>query len=297
MSFSGEQKRGLLAEPYKLACCRRSFLVGILLAKGELVGEETVFRIESAESARTLMPQIAEAFGKEAEISPSRRGGRGCELVLASRSAARLLRENREEILYFPALRCRGCRDAFLAGVFFVAGRISDPSKQFCLEFSFGNKISVFQAFFAELGLSPHVATRRTERLLYFRETAAIEDFFALAGMTQTAFLFMNRKIENEFRNNANRVTNCETNNIQRAVSACAEQTARIEELWRRGLLSRLPESLEETARLRLAYRDLSLSQLAQRAVPPLTKSGLAHRLAKIAALTDELLSDAAEGR
>lgn len=297
MSFSAEQKKGLLTEPYKLSCCRRSFLVGILLAKGDSREEHVVIRAESAESAAALVPQIKEVFGKEPTLTAPRSGGRGRELSFASRSAARLLAENAEEILYFPSLRCRGCRDAFLAGVFFAVGRVSDPKKQFCLEFSLGSRVSAFKNLFEEIGLSPRTVSRRAERLLYFRDTASIEDFFALAGMTQTAFLFMNRKIENEFRNEANRVTNCETNNIRRAVEAGAEQIARIEELSRRGLLSRLPESLEETARLRLTYRDLSLSQLAQRSVPPLTKSGLSHRLSKISALADELLAATPQGR
>lgn len=292
MSFSKEQKQEILRESYPSACCRRSFLVGILLSKGEIREGGTVIRTDGEESAEALLPVIREAFGKDAGISTPAGGGRGRELLFSSPSAERLIRGNREEILYYPALRCQGCRGAFFAGIFFAAGRVSDPKKQFCLEFSFGSRTNTMKTFFEETGLSPKYTKRREEEILYFRDSAAIEDYFALAGMNRTAFLFMNFKIENEFRNNANRVTNCETNNIQKSVTAGAGQIAKIEELESYGLLSRLPEELERTARLRLLYRDLSLFQLAQKEVPPLTKSGLSHRLSRIVRMADELLAE-----
>ena len=49
-----------------------------------------------------------------------------------------------------------------------------------------------------------------------------------------------------------------------------------------RGELAKLPEKLQETARLRLEYPELSLAQLAEAAVPPVTKSCLNHRLRKL---------------
>ncbi len=292
MSFSKEQKQGILTESYKLPCCRRSFLVGILLSKGEIRDGRIVIRTDGEESAAALLPFLSEAFGKTAAVTTPAGGGRGRELSFSSPSAERLLLGNSEEILYYPSLRCQGCRGAFFAGIFFAAGRVSDPKKQFCLEFSFGNRTKMMNSFFAETGLSPKYTERRGEKILYFKDSASIEDFFALAGMNRTAFLFMNFKIENEFRNNANRVTNCETNNIRKAVTAGAGQIAKIEELERRGLLSRLPEELDRTARLRLAYRDLSLYQLSQKFVPPITKSGLSHRLSKIVKTADELLAE-----
>lgn len=292
MSFSKEQKEMLIRESYKLSCCRRSFLVGILLSKGEQRDGKILIRTDGEASAVALLPLLTEAFGKSADVTTPSGGGRGRELSFSSPSAERLLTHNKEEILYYPSLTCKGCRSAFFAGIFFAVGRITDPKKQFCLEFSLGNRTEVFKSFFEESGLSPKYTRRREERILYFRDSASMEDYFALAGMNRTAFLLMNCKIENEFRNNANRVTNCETKNIQKAVSAGALQIAKIEELERRGMLSRLPEELEKTARLRLLYRDLSLFQLAQKAVPPITKSGLSHRLSKIVRLADELSDD-----
>ena len=91
-------------------------------------------------------------------------------------------------------------------------------------------------------------------------------------------------------RNNTNRIVNCETNNISKSVTASHKQISVIDELERANLLSSLPEELEATARLRIKYRDLSLSQLAAVAVPAISKSGLSHRLKKIMEYSETLL-------
>ena len=104
-------------------------------------------------------------------------------------------------------------------------------------------------------------------------------------------FQVMNSKINAELRNNANRIANCETSNIEKAVNSSMKQIAVILELERAQLLSSLPEELERTARLRLEHRDLSLSQLAAISVPPISKSGLSHRLNKIMQLAKKHLA------
>ena len=100
----------------------------------------------------------------------------------------------------------------------------------------------------------------------------------------------MDAKIQGELRNNANRVANCEMNNIDRAVSSSMHQIELISELFRRGLSSQLPDELEKTARLRMEHSDLSLSQLASIITPHISKPGLSHRLKKITELAEEIL-------
>ena len=52
--------------------------------------------------------------------------------------------------------------------------------------------------------------------------------------------------------------------------------------------LSSLPEELYDVAKLRLAYPEASLTQLAALTTPPLTKSGVNHRLQKIIELSEK---------
>ena len=60
--------------------------------------------------------------------------------------------------------------------------------------------------------------------------------------------------------------------------------------LYDKKILNQLPEELISTAKMRLENPDMSLSQLAMHSVPPLTKSGISHRMTKIVKLAEELL-------
>ena len=104
----------------------------------------------------------------------------------------------------------------------------------------------------------------------------------AVLGINEAAFLFMNKKIEKQFRNEANRRTNCEAGNITRSVNAAAKILTALRWLEAEGKLSSLSDELVEVARLRLSYPEASLSQLATITTPALTKSGVNHRLQKI---------------
>ena len=179
----------------------------------------------------------------------------------------------------------------FLKGIFLACGRVSDPEKQYNLEFALSERIEKLDVFLNSIGISLKHIRRRNEEILYSKHSGVVEDFFAAAGMNTTAFDLMNSKIENEIRNNVNRVRNCETNNILKAVSSSMKQIAAIEELERANLLSTLPEELEVTARLRLNHKDLSLAQLSSISVPPISKSGISHRLNKIIDISSRLLS------
>ena len=101
----------------------------------------------------------------------------------------------------------------------------------------------------------------------------------------------MSAKIERDIRNEENRATNCVAQNIQKAVRAASEQVAAIERLKHSGRWDTVDESLRITAELRLEYEDATLAELAARHNPPITKSGLNHRLQKLMELAGEMSS------
>jgi len=102
-------------------------------------------------------------------------------------------------------------------------------------------------------------------------------------------FELLNKKIEREIRGNENRITNCDTGNISKYVSAAIRQIAAIEKLARFGELDKLPDALRETAMLRQRHQNVSLGELAELHMPPISKSGLNHRLQKLIELAAEL--------
>ena len=289
MSFSQEQKNSIISQPVKASCCKRALLQGILVARGQLNADSVLLSVDGTETANFIKELIFDVYSKEAAEIVSSAGGRRKILTFGVKSVHKYLTELQESGISFSE-KCQMCQSHFLKGIFLAAGRVSDPVKQYSLEFSVGARAQMLSDFFVSLGLASRISVKKNETLVYFRNSTLLEDFFALANMNQTAFEVMNAKIEGELRNTANRIANCETNNIDRAVSASMSQIALIEELVERGLISLLPDELERTARFRMENKDMSLSQLAGAITPPISKSGLSHRLKKITEMAENIL-------
>ena len=289
MSFSKDVKSEIINYSYKNPCCRHALLEGALIAKGCVVNEAIECSIESDELAQFLSG-IAKEFIHSPSVTTATCGGRRRIFSFQAHSLERIL-SYADAGNYFPNHKCGFCSSAFLRGIFLSSGRVTDPQKQFCLEFSVGNRILLIKDLFLEFGFDMKINDRASERILYTKNSGVIEDFFSFAQLNSTAFVIMNEKIKNEFKNNANRMRNFDTVNIAKAVEAANAHLTVIRELNDRGLLSSLPQELEATARLRLQHPDMSLSRLSMISVPPVSKSGLSHRLAKIKKLGEELLS------
>ncbi len=285
MAFLTDIKKEICEMPPKAPCCKRSLLLGMLAARGTVCEEErVVLRMTDASSSELSVRLIAEQFGRQAERLPQRHGGRVHEVAFRSHSAAKYISELEARFLNNPLPKqCPQCAFSFLKGVFLVSGHITDPAKAYHLEFSLGERAEPFAAFLErEYGLRPKLARRRNEVLLYFKESGILEEIMTMLGINDAAFAFMNSKIEKQFRNEANRRTNCEASNIGRSVTAASRIVSVIERLKEEKLLSSLPDELEEAAMLRYENPEASLTQLAAMTSPPLTKSGLNHRLQKI---------------
>lgn len=290
MSFSSEAKNEIIKQPIKSTCCKMALLSGILSSKATLDEGQVKISVSSDEAVNFISKLVLDVYGKETEISRLKVGGRVKILSFRSPSAARYTQSFKDQSS--PCVeKCKLCKSYYLRGVFLASGRISDPAKQYLLEFSLYNH-EFFIDFFKSLDIDVKYAERHGEKILYIKKSSLLEDFFALAGMNGTAFHIINAKIENEIRNNVNRVANCETNNIDKAVTASHAHIVAIRKLAERGLLSSLPEELEKTANLRLLHEDLSLSALSKISVPPISKSGLSHRLNKIIELSHTLLKE-----
>ena len=289
MSFSQDQKMGIIAQSVKASCCKRALLQGILSVRAHVSEGNILVSVDSTDTASFVKSLIFDVYSKEAEEVVSSAGGRRKMLSFDAKSVSKYLTELADTGISYPE-KCQMCQSYFLRGVFLAAGRVSDPVKQYSLEFSVGDRAGLLADFFISLGLDPKISEKKNETVVYFRNSTLLEDFFALANMNQTAFEVMNAKIEGELRNTANRIANCETNNIDRAISASMSQISLIEELIERGLISLLPDELERTARFRMENKDMSLSQLAGAITPPISKSGLSHRLKKITEMAENIL-------
>ena len=290
MSFSSEQKESIVNTVYKSVCCRSALLSGVLFSKGQADGKRVSVSLEKVEYCELVARLVREFYGKDAEILRSDDGGRRLILNFESKSAANYISQI-GETSELCRQKCAGCMSAFLRGVYLAAGRASDPASQYTLEFSLGERSEIFSNFLEQIGPVSKISERKNGKSVYMRDSSMIEYFYALAGMNKAMFTLIDARAEGELRRNVERISNCEMNNIQKAIDAASPQVKLITALEEANLLSSLPEELEQTARLRLMYPDYSLTQLAQASVTSISKPGLSHRLKKIMEIGEQLLN------
>jgi DNA-binding protein WhiA len=101
-------------------------------------------------------------------------------------------------------------------------------------------------------------------------------------GANRAAFKMLDVKIFKDLRNTANRVANCEMANIGKTVAASDMQMRAIEKIIESGKSDELPDELKQTLDLRAAFPGATLNELAEMHTPPITKSGVNHRLKRI---------------
>lgn len=182
---------------------------------------------------------------------------------------------------------------AFAAGAFLCCGSVVEPQKGYHLEFvapAEGLGVDLCGLFSEIIGANGKILRRGSSSVLYFKESETIEDVLTLIGAPQASLELMNVKIYKDVRNRANRATNCDTGNCQRQNASARRQLEAIEKIRAaEGGLSRLPEELLELCELRLKNPELSLSELMNLTNPPLSRSGVNHRFARIIKIAEEL--------
>jgi hypothetical protein len=132
------------------------------------------------------------------------------------------------------------------------------------------------------MGLAPKASARNGGTIIYFKQSEAIEDVLTTMGAPLSSMSFMQAKMQRSMNSAVNRRVNCDSANADKIVAAAARQLETIRELERQYGLFSLPEDLQETAMLRIANPEASLTDLARLADPPVTKSCMGHRMKKL---------------
>ena len=85
---------------------------------------------------------------------------------------------------------------------------------------------------------------------------------------------------------------NCDMANISKSIAASEQLVEMLEELNQKGYLNRLPADLLQTATLRMENYQASMNELGMMHNPPISKSGVKHRLDKIKELYYKYISE-----
>ena len=109
-----------------------------------------------------------------------------------------------------------------------------------------------------------------------------IVTFLCNIGLSEVPLQLEQRAMVRSMRDQANRASNCDAANIRRSLRVAEEQSRLAERLAREGLLPLLPPALRELAEARLADPGASLSELGEKLSPPIRKSTVKYRWARL---------------
>lgn len=179
----------------------------------------------------------------------------------------------------------------FLRGVFLSCGRVSLLKAGYHFELSLGDeeKCRILGRAITEQGMKINCSARRGVPYLYTKDSENIADLLTFMGAMQNAMEIMNVKIYKGVRSGVNRIVNCEAANLEKVADASARQRADIEFIRENCGLEKLPDELRELAALRLENPDMSLKELGALLDPPISRSGINHRLERLHKIAEQL--------
>lgn len=278
-------------------------LKGMLVSAGFVGSDKIVFKTENPDVCDLFFRLCAHAAGESGVGVFERRSSSGSprfEITVSGKSAVSAVLEDAGAAVSpdgglfepFSGLS-EGDVGPFLAGVFLGCGTVVEPQKSYHLEFVM-QSVELCRGLSGllegRIGFGGGITPRKSASVLYFKESEQIEDILTLIGAQKESLELMNVKIYKDLRNHANRATNCDTANLERQNRSAAKQIEAIEKIasGEKGLFS-LPDELRELCLLRLEYPEMSLSELSLKTNPPLSRSGINHRFARILAAAEKI--------
>ena len=311
MSFSAETKNELariFSDKKASNVCELSAIVR-LAGSIQISGYKKLnlkISTELNSTARKIFKLLKSNFGINTEISVNKnqmlkRNNSYVLMVTSEMGAENLLRElgilSKEDYLFTmnkvpeSLIKDDDCVKSFIRGAFLGGGSISDPEKNYHLEFVTNNEefAESLKNLINSLGFNSKTVSRKNNYVVYLKESEQISDLLNIIGAHQALLSLESTKIVKEMRNNVNRIVNCETANLSKTVNAAVRQIENIKYIQEKIGLENIPPNLREIAVLRIEYEDLTLKELGEMASPQLSKSAVNHRLRKIEQIADNL--------
>lgn len=292
MTFSAEVKTELCRDGLSKKCCALAEAYGVLLYANCFAPHLIRIMTENDAFAARLPRLFRRAFGLSFDVLPPEDKTGKRSFVISDRESIRTIfatygyDANRAVAHHINLAAVEGDCDkiAFLRGAFLAGGSVTDPAKRYHLEFvtSHASVCREMHAFLLELDFSPKDSTRGSNHITYFKQSGAIEDLLTTMGASLSAMEVMQAKVEKHMANAMNRLTNCDMANADKVTGAASQQLEAIRAIESGPGLEVLPPVLQDTALLRIANPACSLTDLAQLAYPPVTKSCMNHRLRKL---------------
>jgi len=292
MSFSYNTKAELSRLSPENTCCAIAECYGMLLYGNTFNAREIKIVTGNSALGKHIIDMFLAAFKTSFDVMPDEdEDGKQAYIINNSKKIGRIFEVygfSQKDLLAhhvnLSVLESECCIKSFIRGAFLTGGAVTDPAKSYHLELvtDHYNVSRQTYSLLLEMGFTPKETSRSGNYIIYFKQSSAIEDFLTFIGAPIRAMELMSAKIEKDVRNTVNRKVNCDTANVTKIVDAAGVQIEFIGKIKAAGSFDSLPEKLKQAAQLRVENPELSIKELAEVSIPPVTKSCMNHRMRKL---------------
>lgn len=298
-SWSDELKRSLLSSFVKING-------GIRISNGVECLELTS---ESSSIAKALYTYISDLYGVNVHFAYTRGIGAKSKVkyhVLID-EASYILGDLEVDFLSYKvpknAVATEDLTGAYMAGAFLASGSVNSPaSSNYHLEIAFNDE--KFAKWFSKAlnkaqsrHFSSKVTQRRKQWVCYLKKSEEIADFLIYIGATSSCLKFEDVRINRDYKNSLNRLSNLDSANFSKTMEAAQRQVKEIRYiLGKDDGKTPINYKMRLLMDMRLEHEDASLDELSEMMSEELastvTKSNINHLFRAIHALYMKEMED-----
>ncbi|WP_067140387.1 DNA-binding protein WhiA [Oceanivirga salmonicida] len=169
-----------------------------------------------------------------------------------------------------------------LRGFFISSGYIKNPNKGHSLDFfvDYENSALKLYEILKDMGIKVLMSNKKNTEIVYVRNSENILDVVIKLDAINTFFEYEEITINKEINLKISRSINYEIANEMKKLNTSNKQVKMIEQIDKHVGISKLSHPLQELAKLRLKYQEISLQELATKL--NITKSGVRSRFRRL---------------
>ncbi len=298
MSFSSDVKNEL-SQNISSACCYKAEAFGMLLFGRSFSLSEISLMTELQAVAEHYCSSIRDLTGITPDMQQTKAGN--FKIIIPTRAERIKILEYfgytgkelslRINLSNLEQTNNDCCSRALLRGAFLVCGSVTDPQKDYHIEFNVqkAKLCSDLVQIIEDLGLKGKKIIRGNSYVVYSNDAESIEDYIGTMGANKAFMEVMQTRAMKDIKNQINRRTNFESANMSRSIEAGLKQVALIEEVLEKIQLSDMTDDLAELCSLRLENPDVSLDELGKLMKPEISRSAVSRRFKKLEKIAAEL--------
>ena len=310
-SFTKQVKEELCSNVYESNDRLRALLAAYIRINGSLVFRDhkslLTLKTENAKIAKFIYQTINSIYDADAHLSFATSNKKNTTYVVTISDASEAIIEDLdisflEGKISKNIVRKDDTIAGYLAGAFLASGSVNSPeTSNYHLELScnsenFAKWLSKLFARYKNSNIEPKITHRRDKYVVYFKKSDQIANFLIMIGAVNSCMDFENVRVDRDFMNNTNRLTNIDTANMKKVYETASRQVEEIKFIDEHlGIEHIVNDKQRLVCRLRLENESASLTEIAELLSEQLnkevTKSNVNHIFRAIHALWEKLSS------